>query len=150
MNACAHPSDPTHHAKQQLDRSTHFHTTTQQSSHWLQWNAANSPPKLPLPLRRSPPKSNTPIPTPTPLITPNGIWIQSAVSPQYIRADRQTWDDMVSNISALLCYCDSERRAKNRYSFNCQHCEAVEVVKNIHKQQTNKILLPVSECSHFL
>jgi len=27
-------------------------------------------PKLPLPLRRSPPKSNTPIPSPTPLTTP--------------------------------------------------------------------------------
>jgi len=33
--------------------------------------------------------------------------------PQYIHADRQTWDDMVSNISALLCYSDSERRANN-------------------------------------
>ena len=73
---------PTHHAKQQLDRYTHFHTTTQQIPHWLQWDAANSPPKLPLPLRRSPPKFNTPIPSPTPLTTPNGIQIQSAVLPQ--------------------------------------------------------------------
>jgi len=36
-------------------------------------------PKLPLPLRQSPPKSNTPIPSPTPLTTPNGIRIQSAM-----------------------------------------------------------------------
>jgi len=34
-------------------------------------------------LRRSPPLSNTPIPRPTPLTTPNGIWIKSAVLPQY-------------------------------------------------------------------
>jgi len=34
-------SPHTHHAKRQLDRSTHFHTMTQQSSHWLQWDAAN-------------------------------------------------------------------------------------------------------------
>jgi len=54
------------------------------------------------------------MPEPTPLTTPNGIWMQSAVLPQYIHADRQTWDDMVSNNSALLCYSDSERRAKNQ------------------------------------
>ena len=29
----------------------------------------------------------------------------------HVRTDR--WDDMVSNISALLCYADSERRANN-------------------------------------
>ena len=72
MNAWAHP---TRHATRQLDRSTHFHTTTQESPHWLQWDAANSPPKLPLPLRRSPPKSNTPLPSPTRLTIPNGITI---------------------------------------------------------------------------
>jgi len=26
-----------------------FHTTTQQSPHWLQWDAANSPPNCPFP-----------------------------------------------------------------------------------------------------
>ena len=36
-----------------------------------------------------PPKSNTPIPSPTPLTTPNGIRIQSAILPQYRCADRQ-------------------------------------------------------------
>jgi len=46
MNACAHP---THHAKRQLDCYTHFHTTTQQSPHWLQWYAANSSPNCPFP-----------------------------------------------------------------------------------------------------
>jgi len=45
MNAWAHS---THHAKRQLDRCTHFHTTTQESPHWLQWDAANSPPNCPL------------------------------------------------------------------------------------------------------
>ena len=37
-------------------------------------------PKQPLPLRRSPPKSNIPIPSPTPLTTRNGILIQSELS----------------------------------------------------------------------
>ena len=49
-------------------------------------------PKLPLHLRRSPFPSNTPIPRPTPLTTPNGIQIQAAVLPQYTlrHADRPT------------------------------------------------------------
>ena len=46
-------------------------------------------PKLLLPLRRSPPKSNTPIPSPTPLTTPNGIRMQSPVLSQLTSADRQ-------------------------------------------------------------
>ena len=41
--------DPAHHRKRQLDRCTHFRTTTQQRPHWLQWDASNSPPKLPFP-----------------------------------------------------------------------------------------------------
>jgi len=45
--------------------------------------------KLPFTRRRSPAKSKTPIPSLTPLITPNGIPIQSAVSPQFTCADRQ-------------------------------------------------------------
>ena len=36
-------------------------------------------------LRRSPPKSNTPIPSPTPLTTQNGTQIQSAVFPPLTR-----------------------------------------------------------------
>ena len=31
--------DPIHHPKRQLDRYTHFHTTTQQRPRWLQWDA---------------------------------------------------------------------------------------------------------------
>ena len=53
-------------------------------------------------LRRSPSKSNTPIPSPTPLTTLNGIRIQSAVLPQYACADSQTGGRHFSNISALL------------------------------------------------
>jgi len=50
-----------------------------------------------LPLRRSPPPSNTPIPRPTPLITSNGIRIQSAVLPQYtLRTDRPTGECSVT------------------------------------------------------
>jgi len=73
----------THLLQRQLDRWTHFRTTTQQSPHWLQWDAQNSPSKLPFRLRRSPPPSNTPIPRPTTLTIPNGIRIKSAVLPQY-------------------------------------------------------------------
>ena len=46
-------------------------------------------PKLPLPLRRSPPKSSTPLPSPTPLTTPNGIPIHLRVWPLLTCADRQ-------------------------------------------------------------
>jgi len=55
----------------------------QRSPHWLQWDAPHLPPKLPLPLWRSSPQSNTLIPRLTPLTTPNGIQIQSAILPQY-------------------------------------------------------------------
>jgi len=47
-------------------------------------------PKLPLPLRRSPLKSNTPLPSPTRLTTPNGIAIHPCVWPQFTPAERQT------------------------------------------------------------
>jgi len=77
MNASAHP---THHAKRQLDRFTHFHTTTQQIP--IGYNGTPQiNPQTALPLRRSPPKSNTPIPGPIPLTTPNGIQIQLVVLP---------------------------------------------------------------------
>jgi len=72
IHQCLGWAHPTHRPKRQLDRCTHFRTTTQQSPHWLQWDAPNSPPKLPIPLRRSPLKSNTLIPRPTPLTIPNG------------------------------------------------------------------------------
>jgi len=52
-------------------------------------SALYSPPNCPVPFRRSPPKSNTPTPSPTPLTTPNGIPIQSPVSPLLTAVDRQ-------------------------------------------------------------
>jgi len=115
---------PPHSPRQTTARSLYtLHTMTQQSPHWLQWDAANSPQTAPS-FRRLPPKSNTPIPSPTPLTTPNGIRIQSAILPQYRCADRQTWDDMVNQYthnSALLSYSDSERRANNiKSSINIQ------------------------------
>jgi len=65
--------------------------TTPQGAYLLQWGAPHLPPKLPFPLRQSSLPSNTSIPQPTPLTTPNDIQIQSAVLPQYIlRTDRQT------------------------------------------------------------
>ena len=86
-----------------------FHTTTQQIPHWLQWVAANSPRrKLPLPLRRSPPKSNKPLPSPTPLTTLNGIRIQSAVLP-HVRTDGRgtTWSITLALCSAILIASDA-------------------------------------------
>ena len=79
--------------QRQLDRFTHFRTTTQQRPHWLQWYTPNSPQNSPLPstITTHSPASNTPIPPPTPLTILNGIWIQSAVLPQYtFWTDRQT------------------------------------------------------------
>jgi len=46
-------------------------------------------PKLPLPLQWSPPKSNTALPSPTPLNTPNCITIHLRVSPLLTCADKQ-------------------------------------------------------------
>jgi len=73
------PSPP----KRQFDCCTHCCTTMQQKPHWLQWYAPNSSPKTVPSLQRSPALSNTPIPWPIPLTTPNGIRIQSAVLSQY-------------------------------------------------------------------
>jgi len=52
-------------------------------------------------LRRSPPKSNTPITRLTPLTTPNGIQIQSAVSSQLTFADRQTDRWSMANVCTM-------------------------------------------------
>ena len=46
-------------------------------------------PKLPLPLRRSPPKSGTPLPNQRPLTTPNGMTIHRRGWPLLTCADRQ-------------------------------------------------------------
>jgi len=89
----------------------------------LQWDAPISLPELPLPLWRSPPLSNAPIPWPTPLTIPNSIRIQSAVLPQYtFRTDRPTdtqtdrWTRrQVYTISAYARYIDRERRANNKW-----------------------------------
>ena len=71
-----------------LGRVRRSRTNMQQSPHWLQWDAPNSPPKLPLPVDVDYP-SNTLINRLTPHTISNDIWIQSAVLPQYI-LDRQT------------------------------------------------------------
>jgi len=65
--------------------------------------------KLPLRLRRSPPKSNTPIPSPTSLTTPKGIRIQSPCCHcSHVQTDR--WDKRkLYPISAPLI----DRRANN-------------------------------------
>jgi len=94
INAWSHL---THHPKRQLDRFTHFGTTTQQFPHWLQWDALSTSPKLPLPIQWLPSPSNTPIPRPTPLTNPNGIKTHSSFLPQYtFRTDRQTNQQMGS------------------------------------------------------
>jgi len=59
----------------------------QQSPYWLQWPYYGTPQihprELPFTFDDHSPLSNTPIPQPTPLTTPNGIWGHSAVLPQY-------------------------------------------------------------------
>jgi len=69
--------------------------TAYRFSHWLQRNAPHLPTELPLPLRRSSPPSNTPIPHATPRTTPNGIRIDPisrfvTVHPPDRQTDRQT------------------------------------------------------------
>jgi len=65
-------------------------------------------PKMLLSFWRSPSKSNTPIPRPTPLTTRNGIRMQWAVSAQYTsRTDRQTDGRGKSSVPLalrLLCW----------------------------------------------
>jgi len=52
------------------NKSSQSRTTMQQSRHCLWRNTPNSPPKLPLPVWRSPSTSNTLIPQPTPFTIP--------------------------------------------------------------------------------
>ena len=70
------------------------HTYTVKSP-WLQWRAPNSPPKVPLPVDRSPNPITCLIPGPVRPTMPNGIRIRSAVFPQCTgqtdaRTDRRT------------------------------------------------------------
>jgi len=63
-------------------------------------------PNLPLPLRQLLPPSNTPISNLTPLITPNGIWIQSSNEPfchSTLSGHTHRWSrQQIRNISAPL------------------------------------------------
>ena len=78
------------------------------------YNGTPQIPKLPLSLRQSPSPSSTPIPQPTPLITPNGIRIHSSILPQCTfrtNRHRQTnrWSRrQVSKNTASACYTDRE------------------------------------------
>jgi len=98
----------THHAKRQLDRYTHFHTTSQQSPHWLQWDAANSPPYCPFPFddhhqNLIHPHRDRPHSSPETASRSNQPFCHNS----HVRTDR--WDLwQVNHISALLCF-DSER-----------------------------------------
>jgi len=74
-----------------LGRARRSRTTRQQSPHWLQWTPQIHPRPAPSHSTIIPLPSNTPIPRSTPLTTPYGIGIQSAVFPQYtFQSDRQT------------------------------------------------------------
>ena len=94
------PVQPHSPLKWQLDWFTHFRTTMPQSPHWLQYGCPTFTPKLPLPLRQSPPLSNTPIPQPTPLTIPNSIQIQSAIFPQSTHWTNR-WTDEIGNKPVL-------------------------------------------------
>jgi len=84
-------------------------------SHWLQWDALHLPPKLPLPLRWSPLPSNTPIPRPIPLTTPNGIHMQSAIFSQY-RHTHGISDRPVRIPTYTLLYYSNTANNNNRSS----------------------------------
>jgi len=79
--------------------------TTPQSPHCLQRDAPHLPQNCPFLFDDSPTPSNTPSTTPTPLIAPNGIQIQSAVLPQFIRPVKMEWWDagVVGYLSASRC-----------------------------------------------
>jgi len=79
-----------HHPTQQLNRFTHFGTTKQQSPHWLQKDAQNSSPKLPLPLRQLSLPSNTPIPWPTPHHPKQHLDPIISILTRHTHTDRQT------------------------------------------------------------
>jgi len=108
---------------------------------------------LPLLLRRSPPPSNTPISRPTPLTTPNGIQVQSAVLPQYtIWTNRQTvrqtdWrtdglgDKSVPSLAYAL-YTDYSDAAKTKNPISevtVTDQETVESVLSEEKESTVEI-----------
>jgi len=105
---------------QSSQKACRSRTTTQQSPHLFRWDAPNLPPKLLLSFRRSPPPSNTPISQPTPLTTPNGIRIQSAVLLQYISAQTNTHrltdgisDRLIPIALKLYSIASLEQRANN-------------------------------------
>jgi len=91
----------------------------QQSPHWLQWDAQNSPTKLPFPLRRSPPPSNTHIPRRHhPKRHPDPISRFATVGLHFPDRETHTQTDrwarrQVYTISAYARYIDRERRANN-------------------------------------
>ena len=92
-----------------------------QMPHWLQWDASTTPQNCPFSFDDHHHPSDTPIPRPTPLTTPNGIRIHSAVLPQYIlRTDRQIdrWSRrMFHNMSHLNSLYLIESAAANNEDY---------------------------------
>ena len=104
----------------------------EQSPHWLQWDASNSPKTAHNSPSTITAPSNTPIPRPTPLTTPNGIRVHPMSHFATVHfpdihthrpnrpTDRQTDSptdgigDRDYNISAYDRYIDRERRANNK------------------------------------
>jgi len=83
--------------------SQYFHTDNISLESCVQWHKFN--PKTAPSLWWSPPPSNKPIPWPTPLTTPNGIWIQSAILPQYtFRTNRERPTDGLGDVSKNSAY----------------------------------------------
>ena len=66
----------THHPKPQLRWSRHCRTRTPWSRHWWQWRAPNSPPKVPLPVDRSPNPTTCQLPASS--LDPSDLWCQTA------------------------------------------------------------------------
>ena len=104
---------------------THFHTTTQQSPHWLQWN-------VPYPTKIAPSRETTANPNYLPLVPhpwteptrhSNGTQIQSAVFPQFTgQTDRATdrWSRRQNRTYSRLRSINDSDAANNRTS-SCRH-----------------------------
>ena len=98
-----------------LGRACCFHTTMQQSPHWLQWDAPHLPQNCPFPFNNNY-TSNTPIPQPTPLTSQTASrssqpLCHSTLSRQTHTQTDRCLGDRSTPIALMLYHIDRERHA---------------------------------------
>jgi len=103
-------------------------------------------------------QSNTSIPRPTPLTTPNGIQIQSAVLPQYtLRTDRQTdrqtdtqtdrpTDQPTDGLGNKSVLCTNTRLRLIEYSDVAKNCRRHFVSGHKNDRHKGRQILMVLDC----